>query len=424
MKRKNPTHHVPAQCKICGHNSPSYAGLASHLRNAHNISPQAYFDQYIEHFEHKCIYCGSPNVKFINMRVGYATSCASPECRLKASKKTKFEKYGDQNYSNREKFKATVKNLKADPEWAANVAKKQRETIAKHKREDPDYEQKRILKTRATKLHKYGDEFYTGKEKRLETLMNKYGVTNVFQLEAVKEKIKASLVEKYGVEYSMQLDSFKEKRVKTYLEKYGVDNPSKLPANREQAKRTTEEKYGNANYRNIEQQKKTNAKKTKAERDAIIQKRINFNLEHYGVATTFAIHPSYKSISKLSNRIKAIIDNHGVKNYESEFRIDYFDESLNCHRFRRYDFKFGNVLLELNGDYFHANPLKYKAKDVLRIHHKDIEVQSIWNDDLLKKQLAESYGYKIVYLWEADMKKMNDNELYNWLCQNIENFPV
>ena len=67
----------------------------------------------------------------------------------------------------------------------------------------------------------------------------------------------------------------------------------------------------------------------------------------------------------MSNRIKAIIDNHGIKNYESEFRIDYFDESLNCHRFRRYDFKFGNVLLELNGDYFHANPLKYKAKDVL-----------------------------------------------------------
>lgn len=115
----------------------------------HGMAPKEYFDKYVEPFEHKCVYCGRENVKFINMRVGYATSCGSHDCALKATRKTRLEKYGDENYSNREQFKKTVKSKKdADPEWIERISAKQRSTMKKHIEEDPDFWNKRKLKSR------------------------------------------------------------------------------------------------------------------------------------------------------------------------------------------------------------------------------------------------------------------------------------
>ena len=75
--------------------------------------------------------------------------------------------------------------------------------------------------------------------------------------------------------------------------------------------------------------------------------------------------------------------------------------------------------MEINGDYYHANPSIYESGTILRIHHNDIKVDDIWADDVKKKRLAESKGYNVVYLWESDMKKMNDEQLFQWLDDNI-----
>ena len=58
---------------------------------------------------------------------------------------------------------------------------------------------------------------------------------------------------------------------------------------------------------------------------------------------------------------------------------------------------------------------------MLRIHHNDIKVDDIWADDAKKKRLAESKGYSVIYLWESDMKKMNDEQLFQWLNSNVIN---
>lgn len=92
-----------------------------------------------------------------------------------------------------------------------------------------------------------------------------------------------------------------------------------------------------------------------------------------------------------------------------------FTERKEYRDFRAYDFAFGNTILELNGDYFHANPSMYKAEDIIVIRHVKHTAQSIWNDDTVKRELAESKGYKVIYLWERDMKKMSDEELFNWI---------
>ena len=413
--KANKRKYIPVQCKICGHQSPSHPGLATHLRNCHHITPKEYFDTYIEPFEHKCDHCGSTDVNFINIRIGYAKSCGSHDCAIKEGKRTRFNKYGDENYSNREKFKKTLKYIKqSDPTWQDRINAKVKETLDKHIKEDPQFYNKRTLKSRSTKKDRYGDEFYNGKEKREKTLMENFGVINVFQLDSVKEKCRQSNIKNLGVDYPMKSQVCLNKRVETYRKNYGVDNPSKLKSNRDQAKQTTKDRYGDPNYRNIEQQRKTNAKKTKEEKEAIIKKREKYNLKHYGVKTPLALHTHRQSISKLSIHIKNILDIHNIK-YEMEYKIQVND----IRRF--YDFKIDNTILEINGDYYHANPIKYSADDVLIIHHIQYKVKDIWEYDKHKKILAENIGLTVKYLWEYDIKRMKDDEIWKWLVQNILN---
>lgn len=102
------------------------------------------------------------------------------KCNHIKAKKTKLEKYGDENYNNREK-------------------------------------------TKKTKFTKYGDENYTNREKAEQTCIEKYGVNNVSKLEDVKNKKKSSTIERWGVENPFQSDVIKEKIKIKCLEKYNSE---------------------------------------------------------------------------------------------------------------------------------------------------------------------------------------------------------
>lgn len=65
--------------------------------------------------------------------------------------------------------------------------------------------------------------------KNKQRLLEKYGVTNVFQLQSTKDKIKRSNLEKYGVEYFSQSKKWIENVKTTNLKRYGVEHVSQLP---------------------------------------------------------------------------------------------------------------------------------------------------------------------------------------------------
>ena len=115
-------------------------------------------------------------------------------------KKTKLEKYGDENYNNHELSKITKLE----------------------KYGDENYNNHELSKI--TKLEKYGNEYYNNLEKFKNNFENKYGVVNPFQLEGIKNKIKEQNLEKYGFEYYQSTEEFKDKFKNTCVERYGVDN--------------------------------------------------------------------------------------------------------------------------------------------------------------------------------------------------------
>ena len=62
-----------------------------------------------------------------------------------------------------------------------------------------------------------------GSLKQKDLCLEKYGVSNPFEIESVKNKIKGTNLERYGVDNYTKTDEYKEKTKKTNLEKWGVE---------------------------------------------------------------------------------------------------------------------------------------------------------------------------------------------------------
>ena len=79
-------------------------------------------------------------------------------------------------------------------------------------------------KIKQTCLERYGDENYRNKEKSKQTCLEKYGKEHILQLDFIKEKSKQTCLEKYGVTTYSQTDKCVQTIKTTKLERYGDEN--------------------------------------------------------------------------------------------------------------------------------------------------------------------------------------------------------
>lgn len=88
-----------------------------------------------------------------------------------------------------------------------------------------------LHKNKTTNLEKYGYEHHFQNknilQKSINTIIEKYGTTNISKLEFIKNKKSQTTKKNHGVEFSFQSEILREKSKNTWLSKYGVDNPSK-----------------------------------------------------------------------------------------------------------------------------------------------------------------------------------------------------
>ncbi len=62
-------------------------------------------------------------------------------------------------------------------------------------------------------------------------------------------------------------------------------------------------------------------------------------------------------------------------------------------------------LIEVNGDYWHANPTMYKPDDRVQFGKTTFKIaKDIWKHDEIKIAHAKSLGYQVLTVWEADTK--------------------
>jgi hypothetical protein len=109
-----------------------------------------------------------------------------------------------------------------------------------------------IQKRRKTMRERYGDENWQNREKMRQTCLERYGVEHSFQSENNKKKSRATMLERYGAEYSAQSAELVEKQKRTCMSKYGVEWSFQSENNKKKSRATKKDRYGDESFNNRE----------------------------------------------------------------------------------------------------------------------------------------------------------------------------
>lgn len=227
-------------------------------------------------------------------------------------------------------------------------------------------------------------------------------------------------IEKRGLSEARTEHSCKKRR-KTCLENWGVENPSQASEIKEKKRKTCLKNWGVDNYRKSKefkvwlddfmlatygQLRVTNGKKISKKRrefstekwKKIHQKFRETCRQRHGVSNPCALT---SNPSKLELRIgKALLEMGLAIETQKEIKHLFFDFWI----------KDTDILIEVNGDFWHANPVLYKKNDELNFPGNKKIASDLWKKDMRKKARATNAGFQTVYLWETDINACNDEE--------------
>lgn len=234
-------------------------------------------------------------------------------------------------------------------------------------------------------------------------IINSYGIKTrsikeSTNLESVHDKFKKTCLERYGVDNPTRKGTPAYiKREQTILEKYGVDNVFKLKEMQDYIRSDDFclEKYGMPYLEHITKHCIANWNNKSDE-----QKEQWFN----------SIHKT-KSETNIEKRFREMLEHYNLE-YDTQY---YIDDKF-------FDFYTEGVLVEVNGDYFHANPLQYLPDQTLNFvgNMFPIPARVIWQRDELKRMIANSNNYDVIYIWENEIDKCKTHEqLYDLFIERM-----
>lgn len=186
---------------------------------------------------------------------------------------------------------------------------------------------------------------------------------------------------KYGVDNVSKVESIKELKKKTFIKNYGVDNIFKdkefknwILENNFAWNNLTDEQNRDRNEKQTASIKKYWEKLTDEQKSKLFR---------------------YNGTSKLETKISDTLNNMCIS-HTIQFPL----------KGKLFDFRISNtnILIEVNGDYWHCNPNKYKVDETIKFPGGSKKVTDIWEKDKIKKEIAEKNGYKVIYIWEEEMK--------------------
>lgn len=135
------------------------------------------------------------------------------------SKETKLEKYGDENYNNKEQQVKTLKKNNGDDYYIKLGKKRVEVTLEKHGVEHHMKLPKFLDKMKQTNLERHGVENVSQKEefkrKRTDTIIDKFGVENASQNGEIKKKKKETSMKNFGVEHHLKDSEMFQKHQKS-----------------------------------------------------------------------------------------------------------------------------------------------------------------------------------------------------------------
>jgi len=198
------------------------------------------------------------------------------------------------------------------------------------------------------------------------TCIKKYGTENVLSKNTkCYKKRNRTVKRKYGVSNVFQCENIKNKSKKTLYEKYGVYSPVNLPR--------YERNYGR-------------------------RSKIHIKVEKYLEESNI----DYKS--EVKNKFTKYND-YLTRIYDPQ--VDILIESK-------------KIVIEINGDVWHANPKIYKSSDIIKKWGGSKTAKEIWDFDKFRIKQIEKFGYRVIVLWQLDILK-NFDKIKRIIDENCKN---
>lgn len=99
---------------------------------------------------------------------------------------------------------------------------------------------------------------------------------------------------------------------------------------------------------------------------------------------------------------------------ELEKYIGCIQRQVNIHGFN-VDGLIDQLVIEFKGDYWHANPIKYKDDAIIT----GKTAKEIQQADYARRSAIKSYGYDVYEIWEYDWNN-NKNKIITEICSQVE----
>jgi len=373
-------------CEECEKIYVKKENLSRHIRLIHNGQKQ-YYDKWLkENDEGSCKIC-SKETEFTGFKKQYK-NCCSDKCSYKytqqevekslllkynvknhfqrkevqeKSKQTKLEKYENENYNNPEKNKET--NLKNHNGIHSASTKECIEKVKQTKLKKYDDENfNNREKAKQTNLERYGSISYTGTSAYKESILNNFGVENVFQLDSVKEKCKLTHLENLGVENPGQSEICKEKSKQTCFEHFGVECSFQAEEVKKKSKQTKKDRYGDENYNNREKSKQT-------------------CLEHFGIEYSFQseeVREKAKQTCLKHFGVEHQLQNKEIfeKQQKTARKLKYYKDTSIYYR-GLYEFDFLDKHHDKYPDIINAKSINYIFNNEKHVYHPDFFIPSL-----------------------------------------------
>lgn len=233
---------------------------------------------------------------------------------------------------------------------------------------------KRTEKIKSTCLERYGATNVLSKgtaifDKRNKTVKEKYGCDNVFQTTKVKNKIKETMFEHFGENFrQIVYQRFSD----AYLKKIGYDNPFKNP---DIIKKIWEKRAQNGNM--------------------VFHKR---------------------KISEPHKIVSDWLDENGFEHTNEDMTLHLeitHPDGRTYHPVPDIYLRKYNLIIEIYGNYWHANPQIYKDNDILRTFKGNILASEIRRIDSDRMQKIEQAGYNTLVLWESEINTGEYKEIFH-----------
>lgn len=222
-------------------------------------------------------------------------------------------------------------------------------------------------------------------------LAKKYGIKTLSVAEANanpkrQELSRKYFQEKYGVDNCSQILEVQKKKEDSFYKHYGIKN---IFCDGEYIRNKFKEKYGIEYVAWVPE---------------FVNKIKKGNCGRY---------------SKLQQLFENILDKNFNIKYKSDEVLNFakYNEELKKEYNPRPDIVIEDkkIIIEIQGDRWHCNPKFYKKGDIIdyKYGHNKLTAEDIWKYDDIRKRHLESFGYKVYFIWEDEIRN-HKNEL---LCK-------